>query len=90
MRGYPQLSFWISITLVKIDISCIIINRGKNPFELVGAVKALLSPWRLNVMSVRGPNNVGRAVRTDAKLLRYASAITEQKKSWDLLVGSNV
>ena len=38
MRGYPQFSFWISITLVKIYISCIIINRGKNTFELVGTV----------------------------------------------------
>ena len=32
------------------------------------------------VMSVRGPNNVGRAVQTDPTLLRYASAITEQNK----------
>ena len=38
------------------------------------------------VMSVRGPNNVGRAVQTDPPLLRYASAITEQKKCWELLV----
>ena len=37
------------------------------------------------VMSVRGPNNVGRAVQTDLTLLRYASAITEQKKCWELL-----
>ena len=37
------------------------------------------------VMSVLGPNNVGRAVQTDATLLRYASAITEQKKCWELL-----
>ena len=37
------------------------------------------------VMSVRGPNNVGRAVQTDPTLLRYASAITEQKKCWELL-----
>ena len=37
------------------------------------------------VMSVRGPNNVGRAVQRDTTLLRYASAITEQKKCWDLL-----
>ena len=36
-------------------------------------------------MSVRGPNNVGRAVQTDLTLLRYASAITEQKKYWELL-----
>ena len=32
-----------------------------------------------------GPNNVGRAVQTDPTLLRYASAITEQKKCWELL-----
>ena len=37
------------------------------------------------VMSVRGPNNVGRALQTDPTLLRYASAITEQKKCWELL-----
>ena len=37
------------------------------------------------VMSVRGPNNVGRAVQTDLTLLPYASAITEQKKCWELL-----
>ena len=37
------------------------------------------------VMSVRGPNNVGRAVQTDPTLLRYVSAITEQKKCWELL-----
>ena len=31
-------TFWISITLGKIYLSCIIINRGKNTFELVGTV----------------------------------------------------
>ena len=36
-------------------------------------------------MRVRGSNNVGRAVQTDPTLLRFASAITEQKKSWELL-----
>ena len=36
-------------------------------------------------MSVRGPNNVGRAMQTDPTLLRYASVITEQKKCWELL-----
>ena len=36
-------------------------------------------------MSVRGPNNVGIAVQTDATLLRYASSVTEQKKCWELL-----
>ena len=34
------------------------------------------------VMSVRGPNNVGRTVQTDPILLRYTSAITEQKSCW--------
>ena len=37
------------------------------------------------VMSARCPNNVGRAVQTDPTLLRYATAITEQKKCWELL-----
>ena len=36
-------------------------------------------------MSVRGPNNIGRAVQMDPTLLRYASAITERKKCWELL-----
>ena len=36
-------------------------------------------------MRMRGPNNVERAVQTDPTLLRYASAITEQKKCWELL-----
>ena len=36
-------------------------------------------------MSMRGPNNVGRAVQMNPTLLRYASAITEQKKCWELL-----
>ena len=42
MRGYPQFSLWISITLVKIYISFIIINQGKNTFELVGTVLKLI------------------------------------------------
>ena len=33
---------------------------------------------------MRGRNNVGRAVPTDPTLLRYASAITEQKKCLEL------
>ena len=37
------------------------------------------------VMSVRGTQNVGKAVQTDPTLLRYTSAITEQKKCWELL-----
>ena len=38
------------------------------------------------IMRVRGHNNVGRAVQPDPTLLRYASANTEQKKFWELLV----
>ena len=34
----PPIFFWISITLGKIYLSCIMINRGKNTFELVGTV----------------------------------------------------
>ena len=37
------------------------------------------------MMHVSGPNNVGRAVQMDPTLLRYASAITQQKKCWELL-----
>ena len=33
MRGYPQFSFWISITTVKIYISGIVTHRGKNIFN---------------------------------------------------------
>ena len=36
-------------------------------------------------MRVRGSNNVGRAVKMGPTLLRYAWAITEQKKCWELL-----
>ena len=38
MRGYPQFSFWISITIVKICFSCIFSKPHKNTFELVGTV----------------------------------------------------
>ena len=37
------------------------------------------------VMSMRSPNSVGKAVQTNSTLFRYASAITEQKKCWELL-----
>ena len=37
-----------------------------------------------SIMRVGGFKNVGRAVKTDPKLLRYASVITEQKKCWEL------
>ena len=51
---------------------------------IVGRIQPI-SLCKLCVISVRGPNNVGRAVQTDPTLLRYASAITEQKKCWELL-----
>ena len=38
MHGYPQFSFWISITLVKICFSRVFSKAGKNTFELVGTV----------------------------------------------------
>ena len=36
------------------------------------------------VTRVRGPKNVERAEKTDQTLWRFASAITEQKKCWEL------
>ena len=62
-------------------------NNSQRVWDLqciVGKIQpiSLCSPC---VMSVRGPNNVGRAVQTDPTLLRYASAITEQAKCWELL-----
>ena len=46
------------------------------------------------IMSVRGPNNVGRVVQTDPTLLRYASAIYGTKEmlgvvGWKVWPGSN-
>ena len=38
----------------------------------------------MSVMRVRGPNH-GRLVQTEQTLLRYTSAIAEQKKCWELL-----
>ena len=40
-------------------------------------------------MRVRGPNNVGRAVQTNPALLRYALAITERTKWWQLSLESS-
>ena len=51
---------------------------------IVGTIQPI-SLCKPCVMSLRGPNNVGRAVQTDPTLLRYASAIREQKKCWELL-----
>ena len=38
MRGYPQFSFWISVTLVKIYIPCITTHQGKKYLYLAGTV----------------------------------------------------
>ena len=38
MRGYPQFSFWISITLVEICFSRIFSKPRENTFEFVGTV----------------------------------------------------
>ena len=38
MPGYPQFSFWISITLVRICFFRIFSKTCKNTFELVGTV----------------------------------------------------
>ena len=43
MHGYPQFSFWISITLVKIYVSRVFSKPRKNTFELVGTVLKQLS-----------------------------------------------
>ena len=56
-----------------------------NNVGLSREVIALLSPRRSCVMSVPGPNNVGKAVQTDPALLLYASAIMEQKKCCEFL-----
>ena len=62
-------------------------NNSQQCWELhyiVGRIQHI-SLCKPCVMSVRGPKNVGRVVQTDPTLLRYASAITEEKKCWELL-----
>ena len=63
MCGYPQFSFSISITLVKIYISRIIINRGKNTFELVGTVLKQRYLHEVKVKSAYEPSGpLGRSL----------------------------
>ena len=73
---------------------CVCAGRGvqtdKTTPNNVGTCSASREGYNISlckpcVMNVRGPNNVGRAVQTDPALLRFASAITEQKKCWELL-----
>ena len=62
-------------------------NNSQHCWDLqciVGRIQAI-SLYKPYVMSVRGPNNVGRTAQTDPTLLGYASSITEQKKCWELL-----
>ena len=68
-------------------VLAVVCNNSQQCWDLqciVGRIQPI-SLCKPCVMSVRGPNNVGRAVQTDPTLLRYASAITEQKKCWELL-----
>ena len=60
-------------------------SNGCNNSQLCSDLHAVHRLCKPFVMSVRGPNNVRRALQTNPTLLRYASAITEQKKYWELL-----
>ena len=74
MRGYPQFSFWILITLVKIYISCIIMNRGKNICELVGTVLKSLKPnLDIQTDSIRAKLFVNFHVSLYTLLIYYCS-----------------
>ena len=46
---------------------------------IVGRMQPM-RPCKLRLIRVRGLKNIGKAVQTDPTLLRYATAITEQKK----------
>ena len=59
--------------------------NGRNNSQQGEGKDTTVSLCKTSVMNVRGPHNVGRAVQTDPTLLPYASAITEQKKCWELL-----
>ena len=62
-------------------------NNSQHCWDLqciVGRIQPIIL-LRPCVMSARGSSNVGRAVQTDPTFLRYTSAITEQKKCWELL-----
>ena len=71
-------------------------NNSQQVWDLkciVGRIQ-LISLCNPCVMSVRGPNNVGRAVQTDPTSLRYASAIRGTKKmlgivGWKVWLVSN-
>ena len=65
--GYPQYSFWISKTLVKIYRSCIITNRGKNTFEL--EVNPVNPRHTRSVTRYDSPSLCARAVKFDAQTI---------------------
>ena len=56
------------------------VHRGKNATH-----KTLQNPSRPCVMRVCGPNKAGRTVQNGPTFLRFASAITEQRKCWELV-----
>ena len=64
--------------------------KGCNNFQQCGDLQqsvGRIQPIRICkpcVLLVRGPNNVGRTVKTDQILLYHATVITEQDKFWEL------
>ena len=77
----------LGVILRVLAVVCNGCNNSQQVWDLqciVGRIQptSLCNPC---VMSVRGANNVGGSVQTDPTLLCYASAITEQKKCWELL-----
>ena len=80
-----------TIVGVNTSVLAIVCKRMQQLSNNVGTCSGIagrIQPIRIRkpcVMCVRGPNNVGRAVRMDATLLHYTSVITEQKKCWELL-----
>ena len=77
----------LGVVACVLAVVCKRCNNSQQVWDLqciVGRIQPI-SLCKPCLMSVRDPNNVGRAVQTDPTLLRYASAITEQKKCWELL-----
>ena len=90
MRGYPQFSFWISIGLVKIYISCIITHRGKNifkgwfPYDRRRSQKVLRSSaiiWK-HISAIACDQTIAED-RTMFYLLRSSAIICDRLRSCD-------
>ena len=79
MRGYPQFSFWISITLVKIYIPCVIINRGKNTIELVGTVLKDVDHERCVAVIKTGCVIDGKIDMSQRKIMKTVIALEKKK-----------